>query len=65
MKTIQWFLVKCSFFNEPIGIEYWSDVIDFLTNYACFDYEIKGKTTKLFEDVKAKYTKENRIEKIL
>lgn len=34
MPTIRWFLVKCSFFDEPIGIKYWSDVVDFLTNYA-------------------------------
>ena len=64
MPTIRWFLVKCSFFNEPIGIQYWSDVIDFLTHYSCFDYEIKRKTTKPFGGVKAKYTKENRIEKM-
>lgn len=64
MPTIKWFLVKCSFFNEPIGIQYWSDVVDFLTHYACFDYEIKGKYTEPLENVIAKYTKENRIEKI-
>lgn len=64
MPTIRWFLVKCSFYDEPIGIQYWSDVVDFLTHNACFDYEIKGKTTKPFEGIKAKYTKENKIEKI-
>lgn len=64
MPTIRWFLVKCSFFDEPIGIQYWSDVVDFLSHYACFDYEIKGQYTKPFEKVKAKYTKENKIEKL-
>lgn len=62
MPTIKWFLVKCSFFYEPIGIQYWSDVVDFLSHYMCFDYEIKGQTTPPFENVKAKYTKENKIE---
>jgi len=62
MPHIRWFLVKCSLFDEPIGIRYWSDVVDFLSHNACFNYEIKCQYTKPFEGVKAKYTKENKIE---
>lgn len=62
MQTIKWFLVKCSFYTEPIGIQYWSDVVDYVAHYVCFDYEIIGQTTEPFEGVRAKYTKENKLE---
>ena len=64
MAKIKWFWVKCSFIKEPIGIQYWNDVVDFLTHFTCYDYQIIGMRTEPFENVKAKYTKENKIEMI-
>ena len=53
--TIKWFKVKCSFYKQEIGIYMWSDVVDFLSKYKCFDYKIEGQTSERYEGVEAYY----------
>ena len=54
-KTIHWFKVKCSFYQQEIGIHLWKDVVDFVSKNMCFDYVIEGQTSKRFEGVEAYY----------
>lgn len=54
-KTIKWFKIKCSAYEQEIGIKLWSDVVEFVEKHRCFDYEIKGQTTEPFTDVDAEY----------
>jgi hypothetical protein len=42
MKTIKWYSIKCSLYNQPIGAHRWDDVLDFLAKHIGFDVEIKG-----------------------
>ena len=53
--TIKWFKIKCSAYEQEIGIKLWSDVVEFVEKHRCFDYEIKGQTTEPFTDVDAEY----------
>lgn len=55
MKTIKWYKVKCSFFNEEFGIRLWEDVIAFVKKFRGFDLEITAQYTDLFEGVNAMY----------
>lgn len=54
-ETIKWFKIKCSAYEQEIGIKLWSDVVEFVEKHRCFDYEIKGQTTEPFTDVDAEY----------
>ena len=42
METIKWYSIKCSLYNQSIGVSRWNDVLDFLSNHIGFDVEIKG-----------------------
>ena len=51
MKTIRWYKVKCSLYNDYIGIRFWNDVIKFMEIHRCFDMEIKAQFSELYCDV--------------
>ena len=55
MKTIKWYKVKCSFYNQCIGIKTWKDVIEFIEKNRCFDYTIMGQTSDIYCDVNFVY----------
>ena len=42
METIKWYSIKCSLYNQSIGVRRWDDVLDFLSKHIGFDVEIKG-----------------------
>ena len=51
MKTIRWSKVKCSFYNQCIGIKTWDEVIEFIEKHRCFDYTIMGQPSDIYCDV--------------
>lgn len=55
MKTIKWYKVKCSFYNQCIGIKTWNEVIEFIEKNRCFDYTIMGQTSDIYCDVNFVY----------
>ena len=54
-ETIKWYKIKCSFYEQEIGIHAWKDVINFVSKHVGFDYEIIGQTTEPFTGVDAVY----------
>jgi hypothetical protein len=55
MKTIGWYKVKCSCYNQCIGIKTWDEVIKFIEKHRCFDYTIMGQTCDIYCDVNFVY----------
>lgn len=55
-KTIKWFKIKCSFYEQEFGIRHWNTVLEFMSKHICFDYEIKGQTTPPFTGVDVEYS---------
>lgn len=55
METIKWYKVKCSFYNQCIGIKTWNEVIEFIEKHRCFDYTIMGQTSDIYCDVNFVY----------
>lgn len=43
--TIKWYKVICSFYNKPIAIKAWRDVIHFMETHVGFNYTITGQYT--------------------
>lgn len=62
-KTIKWFKVKCSFYQQEFGIKHWEDIIAFMNKHRCFDMEIKAQYTEPFEGVDG-YYEDNRFFRI-
>ena len=58
MKTIKWYKVKCSFYDQCIGIKTWDEVIEFIKKHRCFDYTIMGQTRDIYCDVNFVYKDE-------
>ena len=54
-KTIKWFKVECSFYDQPIGIQHWDTLLEFMSRHICFDYVIKGQTSQPFIGVDVEY----------
>lgn len=55
MKAIKWYSIKCSLYNQPIGVHRWDDVLDFLTKHIGFDVEIKGMDSDFVSNAKYVY----------
>lgn len=54
-KTIKWFKVESSFYQQVFAIKRWKDVVDFVNRHKCFDVNVKGQTTETFTSVDAEY----------
>lgn len=54
-KTIKWFKVKSSFYEQTFAIKLWRDVVEFVERHVCFDVNVKGQTSEDFVGVDAEY----------
>lgn len=54
-KTIKWFKVKSSFYEQTFAIKLWRDVVEFVKRHVCFDIKVKGQTSENFIGVDAEY----------
>ena len=54
-KTIKWFKVKSSFYEQTFAIKRWRDVVEFVKQHICFDINVEGQTSETFIDVDAEY----------
>lgn len=44
--TIKWYKVTCSFYDKPIAIKAWRDILIFIERHIGFDYTITGQYTE-------------------
>lgn len=51
METIQWYKVKCSFYNEEFAVRSWEALMAFMKHNIGFDYNIKGMYGELPNDI--------------
>ena len=54
-KTIKWFKVESSFYQQTFAIKRWKDVVEFVERHRCFDIKVEGQTSKKFIGVDAEY----------
>lgn len=62
-KTIKWYKVKCSFYEQEFGIKYWRDVVSFIEKHVGFDVDIKAQYTEPFTGVDG-YWEDNMFHRV-